>query len=328
LGGGILQENIKGLNCGKIEEISKDILFIPHSEREKGGMWLCQIYDGVMVWVNRCKTFSVPTVSHGDHYHYLKINYAAKGNCEVKVRDNKFIYVNEGLLSVDTNEAQEQFVFPKGFYWGLEVMVNLDEVKETPIDLFEDCGISFSDIQDSLQKTNGTFLGQPQTDWKALAEHIMKRMQEGSVCKEELRLAILNLLYPYISGNIVPIEHISYLSRGQKEIVLEVAERMRNNLDKKYTIEELAKGYGISASAMKKYFGQVFNMPISEYVRKERLGKAAKLLKTTDKSVQDIAACCGYQHQGKFGVVFKEMYQMSPLEYRRMSRTKGGVEIL
>jgi transcriptional regulator GlxA family with amidase domain len=69
-------------------------------------------------------------------------------------------------------------------------------------------------------------------------------------------------------------------------------------------------------------------MPISEYVRKERLEKAAILLKTSDKSVQDIAALCGYQHQGKFGVVFKEMYQMSPLEYRRISRTKGGVEIL
>jgi AraC-like DNA-binding protein len=323
-----LQENLKDLNYGKIEEISKDILFIPHSEKEKGGMWLCQIYDEIMVWVNRCKTFSVPAVSYGDNYHYMKINYAAKGSCEVKVRDNKFIYVNEGLLSVDINEAQEQFVFPKGFYRGLEVMVNLDEVKETPIDLFEDCGISFSDIQDALQKTNGTFLGQPPADWKVLAEHTMKRMEEGSICKEELRVVLLNLLYPYISGNIVPVEHISYLSKGQKEIVLEVAELVRNNLDKKYTIEELAQKYGISASALKKYFGQVFNMPISEYVRKERLGKAAKLLKTTDKSVQDIAALCGYQHQGKFGVVFKEMYQMSPLEYRRMSRTKGGLEIL
>jgi transcriptional regulator GlxA family with amidase domain len=65
-------------------------------------------------------------------------------------------------------------------------------------------------------------------------------------------------------------------------------------------------------------------MPISEYVRKERLRKAAKLLKTTDKSVQDIAALCVYQHQGKFGVAFKTMYQVPPLEYRRISRTKGG----
>jgi hypothetical protein len=244
------------LNDRNIVWISKDIIYIPHSEKGKGGMWLCEIYDGVMVWVNRCKTFSVPTVSHGDDYHYLKINYAAKGNCEVKVRDNKFIYVNEGLLSVDINEAQEQFVFPKGFYWGLEVMVNLDEVKETPIDLFEDCGISFSDIQGALQKTNGTFLGQPPADWKVLAEHTMKRMEEGRICKEELRVVLLNLLYPYISGNIVPIEHISYLSKGQKEIVLEVAELVRNHLDKKYTIEELAQKYGISASALKKYFGE------------------------------------------------------------------------
>jgi AraC-like DNA-binding protein len=323
-----LQENLKSLNYGEIEEISKDILFIPHSEKEKGGMWLCQIYDGVLVWVNRCRTFSVPTISHGEDYYYLKINYAAKGSCEVKVRDNKFIYVNEGLLSVDTNEAQEQFVFPKGFYLGLEVMVNLDEVKEAPIVLFEDCGISFSGIQESLRKTNGTFLGQPQTEWKAMAEHTMKRMQEGSICREELRLALLNLLYPYISGIIVPVEHISYLSKGQKEIVLEVARLLRDNLDKKYTIEELANGYGISASALKKYFGQVFNMPISDYIRKERFDQATRLLKTTDKSVQEIAALCGYQHQGKFGVVFKEIYQMSPLEYRRISRTKGGMEIL
>jgi AraC-like DNA-binding protein len=323
-----LQEHIKNLDYGKIEEISKDILFIPHTEKEKGGMWLCKIYDGVMVWVNRCKTFSVPTISYGDKYHYLKINYAAKGNCEVKVRDNKFIYVNEGVLSVDTNEAQEQFVFPKGFYWGLEIMVNMNGIKETPIALFDDCGISFPAICESLQKANGTFLGQPEAEWKALAELTMKRMEEGSICKEELRLVVLNLLFPYISGKIVPIEHISYLSKGQKEIVLEVAALLRSNLDKKYTIEELAQKYAISASALKKYFGQVFSMPISEYVRKERLEKAAILLKTSDKSVQDIAALCGYQHQGKFGVVFKEMYQMSPLEYRRMSRTKGGAEIL
>jgi transcriptional regulator GlxA family with amidase domain len=37
--------------------------------------------------------------------------------------------------------------------------------------------------------------------------------------------------------------------------------------------------------------------------------KAAILLKTSDKSVQDIAALCGYQRQGKFGAVFQEMYR-------------------
>jgi AraC-like DNA-binding protein len=312
------------LNDRNIVWISKDIIYIPHSEKGKGGMWLCEIYDGVMVWVNQCKTYSVPTVSHGDDYHDLKINYAAKGNCEVQVRDNKFIYVNEGLLSVDINEAQGQFVFPKGYYYGLEIMVNLDQVKETPIALFEDCGISFSDIHEKLRKANGTFLGQPQADWKIQAEHTMKRMQDGSITKEELRMTVLNLVYPYISGKVLPIEHMSYLTKGQKEIVLEVAELLRSAPDQKYTIDELAKRYGISASALKKYFRQVFNMPISEYVRKERFGKAAELLRTTDQSVQEIAALCGYLHQGKFGAVFKELYRMPPLEYRRISRTKGG----
>ena len=53
---------------------------------------------------------------------------------------------------------------------------------------------------------------------------------------------------------------------------------------------------------------------------------AAKLLRTTKQSIAEIAAASGYENQGKFGTVFKKIYGVTPLEYRRqnLNSTYGG----
>jgi AraC-like DNA-binding protein len=53
---------------------------------------------------------------------------------------------------------------------------------------------------------------------------------------------------------------------------------------------------------------------------------AAKSLRTTKQSIAEIAASSGYENQGKFGTVFKKIYGVTPLEYRRqnINSTNGG----
>ena len=48
--------------------------------------------------------------------------------------------------------------------------------------------------------------------------------------------------------------------------------------------------------------------------------KAKELLATTDESIGEIALASGYEHQGKFGSVFRDSSGVSPLEYRRLNR--------
>ena len=52
---------------------------------------------------------------------------------------------------------------------------------------------------------------------------------------------------------------------------------------------------------------------------KKRMEKAAELLENTNLKVIEIANSVGYENQGKFGTVFKKMYGVTPLEYRRQN---------
>lgn len=48
-----------------------------------------------------------------------------------------------------------------------------------------------------------------------------------------------------------------------------------------------------------------------------RMKKGAALLRDTRDSISDIAYSVGYESQSKFAIAFKELYDMSPLEYRK-----------
>ena len=45
--------------------------------------------------------------------------------------------------------------------------------------------------------------------------------------------------------------------------------------------------------------------------------EAARQLRETDRTVAEIAAAVGYESQGKFARVFREVLGVTPTEYRR-----------
>ena len=51
--------------------------------------------------------------------------------------------------------------------------------------------------------------------------------------------------------------------------------------------------------------------------------KAARLLSETNDSIARIAEAVGYGSQSRFSTAFKEVYQMLPLEYRKVHAGRG-----
>jgi len=58
----------------------------------------------------------------------------------------------------------------------------------------------------------------------------------------------------------------------------------------------------------------------TQLVRKKRLAQAAFLLKTTDRTVDQIAGAVGYENIGYFHRIFREAFGMSPRSYRLQTR--------
>lgn len=96
---------------------------------------------------------------------------------------------------------------------------------------------------------------------------------------------------------------IAVLTPRQKEIVI--------------PIKEIAIQLNVSETSLKNYFRGVYGKNISDYLRDLRMEYAKKLLTETKLPISEIAYMTGYTKQGKFAEVFREKFQLKPLEFRR-----------
>lgn len=106
----------------------------------------------------------------------------------------------------------------------------------------------------------------------------------------------------------------------QAETIKQVHDFLTENLDKRYTIEELSKRFLMNPSTLKAAFKAVYGNSLAAHIKEHRMELAAERLLNTDASIAEIAAGVGYESQSKFSAEFKKVYQMLPTEYRRLRR--------
>ena len=82
------------------------------------------------------------------------------------------------------------------------------------------------------------------------------------------------------------------------------------------SIEELARVAGVHPSTLTRAFRRHYRMSIAEYVRTAKLERALALLRTSDLSIGEIAAECGFVDQSHFTRRFRAKYGGTPGQFR------------
>ncbi len=103
----------------------------------------------------------------------------------------------------------------------------------------------------------------------------------------------------------------------QLETVRRVHELLTENLDRRYTIEELSRRFLINPSTLKESFKAVYGQSLAAHIREHRMELASGLLRDTGMSIAEIAERVGYENQSKFSAEFKKHTGKLPSEYRR-----------
>lgn len=112
-----------------------------------------------------------------------------------------------------------------------------------------------------------------------------------------------------------------YFYSSQIEKIKSVHKLLTEELSVNYTTEELAKRFDISVGALKTGFKGVYGSPIYTYIRTYKMNVAASVLVIDrKKKIIDVAASVGYDNPSKFAAAFKELFGMSPAEYRNDRR--------
>ncbi|NOY38227.1 MAG: helix-turn-helix transcriptional regulator [Chlorobi bacterium] len=161
-----------------------------------------------------------------------------------------------------------------------------------------------------------------------------KRHEINEIKKRLVRLVRLEGLESYIEllnvfNVLLKIQDVEYLSdiqvysnnfaRDLKQIN-RVYEYVFMNIGEGIQLKEAAGLVNMAPGSFCRYFKKKTGITFMEYVKKVRIGLAAKMLVETDKSVTQICYESGYNNLANFNHYFKNIMKKTPSEYRKMFR--------
>ncbi len=101
------------------------------------------------------------------------------------------------------------------------------------------------------------------------------------------------------------------------QMINETIEFIENNLNRNIAVDELAERYHISKFYFTRIFKTLTGKNVKEYIDGRKMAEAAKRLKMTSGRMIDIALDFGFESHEAFTRKFKNLYGITPVEYRR-----------
>ena len=109
-----------------------------------------------------------------------------------------------------------------------------------------------------------------------------------------------------------------------KERISTVKEYIENHLQENIAINDIAKLIYVNPQYLMRIFKKETGQSITEYITKQRVLLASRMLRETDYTVNFISDCVGFESCSYFIRVFKKQAGCSPGEYRSQFQKKGG----
>ncbi len=96
-----------------------------------------------------------------------------------------------------------------------------------------------------------------------------------------------------------------------------ILQYIHRNPEKDLSMKFLTREFGVSYAKLKRDFSRSIGKPLHKVVMESRLSCAMKLLRSTDRTVGEIAALCGFENEYYFYSFFKRTAGITPLQYRK-----------
>jgi len=107
------------------------------------------------------------------------------------------------------------------------------------------------------------------------------------------------------------------IHKEDKELMLNITRIIDQQMDNEsLTLDFIAGEVALSKMQLYRKMKELIGQTPTEYIRSIRLKQAEKLLKTTNKTVQEIMYVCGFNNKAYFYREFAKKYHLTPKEYR------------
>ncbi|WP_152655852.1 helix-turn-helix domain-containing protein [Oceanobacillus sp. CFH 90083] len=156
--------------------------------------------------------------------------------------------------------------------------------------------------------------------WKALYQSAieMEHTKKAKMLKQlapQLLIATFDCFYP------LPKQESLITDQSldeHKELIYRVNLYIKDNLHKNIKISDIADDLYVSKRHLSRLMREETGKTFTEVLQDERLSLATEYLRTTDKSVKNIAIECGFLDVSYFTKLFTRTMRYPPTKYRKM----------
>ncbi len=143
-------------------------------------------------------------------------------------------------------------------------------------------------------------------------------MEEAAYCQQMLAGIVNNLI-----GYMYALERNNELvGKGHGDLINRACIMIRQGIESKITVQEIAVKLGMSYSNFRKLFKEYTGVSPAYYQQDLRIQRAKEMLSSSDLSVKEIAYKLNYEFPDYFSSKFKAKMGCKPVEYRRRHKMK------
>ncbi|MDO4265896.1 MAG: AraC family transcriptional regulator [Eubacteriales bacterium] len=283
-----------------------------------GIMEMRSVFPGIDLIYNRFRCFQCiePAEDIEGAPRVIEINHCRRGSFRCNMADGYCACLGEGDLAANIwNTARQRAQFPSGYYYGLELLIDVDRVEQEMPQVLAACGIRLSEIERKLRENhNGTGLSTPPE-----LESVLKVLYHAQTEDPGLiRLKVLELLHTFC---VMPFslyqKETVYVSGARQKQLQELAEFLTQHPENTETLSQLSERCGIPVSSLKLCFKAMFGKSIHAWHKETKLLRAQEMLREGKGNVAEIALSCGYENASKFAAAFRRQTGVSPSTYRK-----------
>src|SRR4029077_15428419 len=109
------------------------------------------------------------------------------------------------------------------------------------------------------------------------------------------------------------------LSRGGLGSVRlrKIKELVHAKMENDLSLDEMAQSVGLSTAHFARMFRKSTGETPHQFVLRQKLERAKRMLHAPHARVLDVAVACGFKTQQHFAQVFRDLWGITPTEYRR-----------
>lgn len=239
------------------------------------------------------------------HWHKsIELTYVVKGE---KLQTyyypdrNDQILASTGTLLLVNSGISHEIIVKKGLE-GIVLLIDEQVIEE----LYPDCTICNFDLEKNRQAKSK--LVNYMIDL-AHAKDTDQRVEQNIIVLKMIDVLVKEL----ISKNNIHQEKHDEMT----EVIHSIMEYIEHHFYQQITLDDIADFTNYNKTYLSSIFKRKMGITIFQYLKNIRLQHCLQELKETDETIVNIALKNGFANIQSFNKVFKEIYQMTPAQYRK-----------